>query len=62
MASKRRGTSFLPRDPRVVEPYRMTPKLALRLGIMGALALGIFAVLFLRLWAQIGRASCRERV
>jgi len=29
----------------------MTPKLALRLGIMGALALGIFAVLFLRLWA-----------
>jgi penicillin-binding protein 2 len=51
LASKRRGTSFLPRDPRVVEPYRMTPKLALRLGIMGALALGIFAVLFLRLWA-----------
>jgi penicillin-binding protein 2 len=46
-----RPTSFLPRDPRVVEPYRMTPKLALRLGILGALALGIFAILFLRLWA-----------
>jgi penicillin-binding protein 2 len=29
----------------------MTPKLALRLAILGALALGVFAVLFLRLWA-----------
>ncbi len=42
---------FLPPDPRVVEPYRLTPKLALRLAILGAVALGIFAVLFLRLWA-----------
>jgi penicillin-binding protein 2 len=50
LASKR-PTSFLPRDPRVVEPYRMTPKLALRLAILGALALGVFAILFLRLWA-----------
>jgi penicillin-binding protein 2 len=42
---------FLPPDPRVVEPYRLTPKLALRLAVLGAVALGIFAVLFLRLWA-----------
>jgi penicillin-binding protein 2 len=42
---------FLPPDPRVVEPYRLTPKLALRLAILGAVALGIFAILFLRLWA-----------
>ena len=46
MASK-----FLPPDPRVVEPYRLTPKLALRLAVLGAVALGVFAVLFLRLWA-----------
>ena len=42
---------FLPPDPRVVEPYRLTPKLALRLAVLGAIALGVFAVLFLRLWA-----------
>ena len=42
---------FLPPDPRVIEPYRLTPKLALRLAILGAVALAIFAVLFLRLWA-----------
>jgi penicillin-binding protein 2 len=46
-----RSTRFLPPDPRVVEPYRLTPKLALRLAILGALALAVFAVLFLRLWA-----------
>src|SRR5919108_6053324 len=51
LADKQHPRTFLPRDPRVVEPYRMTPKLALRLAILGALALGVFAVLFLRLWA-----------
>jgi len=53
LASTRNGrsTRFLPSDPRVVEPYRLTPKIALRLAILGALALGVFAVLFLRLWA-----------
>ena len=30
---------FLPPDPRVREPYRLTPQLALRVGILGALAL-----------------------
>ena len=42
---------FLPSDPRVTEPYRFTPQLALRVGMLGAVALAVFAVLFLRLWA-----------
>jgi penicillin-binding protein 2 len=44
-------TRFLPRDPRVEGPYRMTPQSALRLGILGAVVLFAFAVLFFRLWA-----------
>jgi penicillin-binding protein 2 len=42
---------FLPPDPRVEEPYRFTPQLALRLGILGAVALVAFGILFFRLWA-----------
>src|SRR5919205_816276 len=42
---------FLPPDPRTTEPYRLTPALALRIGMLGMLALAVFAVLFLRLWA-----------
>jgi penicillin-binding protein 2 len=42
---------FLPPDPRVTEPYRFTPQLALRVGVLAALALAVFAILFLRLWA-----------
>ncbi|HEY7536809.1 MAG TPA: penicillin-binding protein 2 [Gaiellaceae bacterium] len=42
---------FLPPDPRVEEPYRLTPQIALRIAILGFLALALFAVLFLRLWA-----------
>jgi penicillin-binding protein 2 len=42
---------FLPQDPRVREPYRLTPQLALRVGIFGAVALLAFAVLFFRLWS-----------
>ena len=42
---------FLPPDPRVREPYRLTPQLALRVGILGAVALVVFAILFLRLWS-----------
>ena len=44
-------TRFMPPDPRVAEPYRMTPAMALRLGILGAIVLFVFAVLFFRLWA-----------
>ena len=42
---------FLPPDPRVETPYRFTPQLALRIGILGAVALLVFGVLFFRLWA-----------
>jgi penicillin-binding protein 2 len=49
LAEKR--SRFLPGDPRVEEPYRLTPQLALRVAVLGFLALTIFAVLFLRLWA-----------
>jgi penicillin-binding protein 2 len=42
---------FLPPDPRVEGPYRFTPQLALRIGILGAVALVVFGVLFFRLWA-----------
>jgi penicillin-binding protein 2 len=42
---------FLPPDPRVEEPYRFTPQLALRIGILGAVALIAFGILFFRLWA-----------
>ena len=42
---------FLPPDPRVREPYRLTPQLALRVGILGAFAFVVFGVLFFRLWS-----------
>jgi penicillin-binding protein 2 len=42
---------FLPPDPRAEEPYRLTPRLAVRIGLLGMLAIAIFAVLFLRLWS-----------
>jgi penicillin-binding protein 2 len=42
---------FLPGDPRVSEPYRLTPQLALRVAVLGFLALALFGILFLRLWA-----------
>ena len=38
-------------DERVVQPYRVTPKLTVRVAILGLVVLGIFAALFLRLWA-----------
>jgi penicillin-binding protein 2 len=42
---------FLPPDPKAREPYRLTPALALRVGVLGALALIAFAILFFRLWS-----------
>jgi penicillin-binding protein 2 len=48
----RSGTGrFLPPDPRAEQPYRLTPQLAFRVAILGALALLVFGVLFFRLWA-----------
>jgi penicillin-binding protein 2 len=43
--------SFLPGDPRVSEPFRLTPQTALRIAILGGIALLVFGALFLRLWA-----------
>ncbi|HEY7380297.1 MAG TPA: penicillin-binding protein 2 [Gaiella sp.] len=50
---ERRSASrrFLPPDPAVEAPYRLTPGLAVRVGILGAVALAIFAVLFFRLYS-----------
>jgi penicillin-binding protein 2 len=42
---------FLPPDPAVEAPYRLTPGLAVRVGILGAVALMVFAVLLFRLWS-----------
>lgn len=42
---------FLPPDPRVREPHRLTPQLALRVAVLGVIALLAFAALFLRLWS-----------
>jgi len=49
--SSARPGRFLPGDPRVEGPYRLTPQLAFRVAMLAFLALGVFAVLFLRLWA-----------
>ena len=42
---------FLPPDPRVREPHRLTPQLALSVAILGGVALLAFVVLFFRLWS-----------
>ncbi|HEU5264100.1 MAG TPA: penicillin-binding protein 2, partial [Gaiellaceae bacterium] len=42
---------FLPPDPRVREPHRLTPQLALRVGVLGVVALVAFTILFFRLWS-----------
>jgi penicillin-binding protein 2 len=49
--AERRSRRFLPSDPRVEEPYRLTPQVALRVAVLGFVALAVFAILFLRLWA-----------
>jgi penicillin-binding protein 2 len=45
------SSRFLPPDPKVQEPYRLKPGLALRVGVLGGLALVAFGVLFFRLWS-----------
>ena len=42
---------FLPPDPKVEEPYRVSPRMAIRIAILGVVAIALFAVLFFRLWA-----------
>ena len=46
-----RSRSFLPPSKGVPEPYRLTPRLALRIAILSGILLVVFAALFLRLWA-----------
>lgn len=46
-----RSGRFLPPDPRIEEPYRLTPRTAVRIAVLGVFAVVLFAVLFLRLWA-----------
>jgi penicillin-binding protein 2 len=43
--------NFLPPDPKVEEPYLLTPRTAMRVAILGGVALLVFGVLFLRLWS-----------
>ncbi len=50
-SSGNRAGRFLPPDPRVEEPYLFSPKMALRVAILGGVALAVFAVLLLRLWS-----------
>jgi len=62
LAEQRRSRRFLPADPRVEEPYRLTPQLALRVAVLGFVALAVFAVLFLRLWALQVLSGTKYRV
>ncbi len=50
-AGSYRPGRFLPPDPRVEAPYRLTPQTVFRIGILGFLVLAAFGVLFFRLWA-----------
>ena len=52
---------FLPPDPRVAQPYLLTPRVALRVAIVGAVALVAFGVLFLRLWSLQVLAATKYR-
>ena len=46
-----RPRRFPPPSGDVAEPYRLTPRIALRVAILSVVLLVIFAALFLRLWA-----------
>lgn len=51
--SERRSASdrFLPPDPSLEAPHRLTPGLAVRVGVLGVVAIAVFVVLFVRLWS-----------
>ena len=50
-AGRPRTRVHLPSSTGLEEPHRLTPKLSLRVGILGGVALVVFCALFLRLWA-----------
>jgi penicillin-binding protein 2 len=57
-----RPDRFLPPDPRVAEPSWVTPQTLVRAGLLGFLALVLFAILVMRLWAlQILSGSSYEK-
>ena len=41
----------MPPTPGVAEPFRLTPQIALRIAILGGIAIAVFGALFFRLWA-----------
>jgi penicillin-binding protein 2 len=41
----------MPQTPGIAEPFRLTPQIALRIAILGGIAIAVFGVLFFRLWA-----------
>src|SRR3954452_21754349 len=43
--------TFMPPTPGVAEPFRLTPQIALRIAVLGGIAVAVFGVLFFRLWA-----------
>src|SRR6266487_2373544 len=43
--------TFMTPTPGVAEPFRLTPQIALRIAILGGIAVAVFGVLFFRLWA-----------
>ena len=43
--------SFIPGDPRTREPWHVNPQTVMRAGILGAIAVALFAFLAIRLWA-----------
>ena len=45
------SSKFLPPDPGVSAPHRLTPGLALRVGVLGGITILVFVVLFVRLWS-----------
>jgi penicillin-binding protein 2 len=49
--TRRPPRRFLPPSRNIEEPYRLTPRLALRLAILGVLTIAVFGALVLRLWA-----------
>src|SRR3954470_15707107 len=51
LAKRSSSRRVLPPAPSAGEPYRLTPRLALRVGLLGMVAVAVFAALFLRLWS-----------
>ena len=51
---------FLPPTAGVAEPFRLTPQLALRLAILGGIAIAVFGILFTLLFVWLVRLRSRH--